>query len=221
VESAQEVLASPLIQRLRERQVSLQAQIVELSTVYLPGHPRIRSLQSQLSNLDGQIRQEVEKTLTALKTGARVAAAREKSLLASLDQAKVAVSESNDQEIELRALEREAAAQRDLLESFLARYREAIARTDADYLPADARIISRAVAPEDPSYPKKLMMAIAAGVATFLIGAAMLLLREFTSGRAFRIIDSARLRAWRLPSRSIGWWTKSRGSWRARAVISR
>ena len=43
--------------------------------------------------------------------------------------------------------EREAAAQRELLESFLARYREASARTDANYLPADARIISRAVPP--------------------------------------------------------------------------
>jgi uncharacterized protein involved in exopolysaccharide biosynthesis len=188
LESAQEVLESPLIQRLRERQVSLRAQIVELSTVYLPGHPRIRSLQSQLSNLEGQIRQEAEKTLNALRTAARVAAARETSLIASLDQAKVAVSESNDQEIELRALEREAAAQRDLLESFLARYREAIARTDADYLPADARIISRAVAPQDPSYPKRTMMTIAAGVAAFLIGAAILLLREFSSGRAFRMI---------------------------------
>ncbi len=63
----------------------------------------------------------------------------------SLNDAKADVSRSNDQGIELRALEREATAQRDLLESFLSRYREAAARTDANYLPADARIISHAV----------------------------------------------------------------------------
>ena len=63
-----------------------------------------------------------------------------------------------------------------------------MARTDANYLPADARIISRAVAPREPSFPKKTMMAIAAAVATLLIASAILLLCEFTSGRAFRVI---------------------------------
>ena len=149
------MLNSQLIQRLRERQVALQAQIAELSTTLLPGHPRIRALKEQVANLDGQIRDETAKVLASLQTAARVAAAREQSLVKSLNEAKVDVSRSNDQGIELRALEREAAAQRDLLELFLARYREAAARTDANYLPADARIISRAVPPIEPSFPKK------------------------------------------------------------------
>ena len=189
LEASQEVLDSQLIQRLRERQVALRAQIAELSTTLLPAHPRIRALEGQLANMNGQIRQEAEKVKAALNTAARVAAAREKSLVESLNAAKGDVTRSNAQEIELRALEREAAAQRDLLESFLARYREAVARTDADYLPADARIISRAVAPREPSFPKKTMMAAAAAIAVFLLAAAILLLREFTSGRAFRVVD--------------------------------
>jgi len=188
LENSQEVLDSPLIQRLRERQVALRTDIAELSTTYLPGHPRIRALQDQLGNIEGQIRQEAQKILAALNTAARVAAAREESLLTSLDTAKQAVSQSNDQSIELRALEREAAAQRELLESFLARYREAVARTDADYLPADARIISRAVEPRSPSFPKKGMMAVAAALATFILVSALILIREFATGRAFRVI---------------------------------
>jgi uncharacterized protein involved in exopolysaccharide biosynthesis len=189
LEASPEVLDSALIQRLRERQVALQAEIADLSTTFLPGHPRIQALRGQLANLEPQIRQEARRVLASLNTAARVAAAREESLMDSLDLAKSAVALSNEQEIQLRALEREAAAQRDLLESFLARYREALARTDANYLPADARIISRAVAPLEPSYPKKAMMALAAGLAALLITAALLLLREFTSGRAFRIVD--------------------------------
>jgi uncharacterized protein involved in exopolysaccharide biosynthesis len=191
LDASTEVLSSPLIQRLRERQVALRAQIAELSTTMLPGHPRIRALQEQVANLDGQIRDEVTKVLTSLQTAARVAAAREQSLVESLNEAKVDVSRSNDQGIELRALEREAAAQRELLESFLARYREAAARTDASYLPADARIISQAVPPSDPSFPKRTMMAIAAAIAVLLIGSAIVLLAEFTSGRAFRVIGYA------------------------------
>lgn len=188
LDSSTEVLNSQLVQRLRERQVALRAQVAELSTTLLPGHPRIRSLEGQVANLEEQIRQEAAKILTSLQTAARVAAARENSLVASLDAAKGDVSRSNDEEIELRALEREAAAQRELLESFLARYREAAARTDANYLPADARIISYAIAPRQPSFPKKVMMAVAAAVAALLLTTALLLLREFTSGRAFRVI---------------------------------
>jgi exopolysaccharide transport family protein len=188
LDSSEEVLNSQLIQRLRERQVALQVQVAELSTTLLPGHPRIRALQGQVANLEDQIRGEGRKVLASLQTAARIAAAREESLLKSLNEAKVDVSQSNDQGIELRALEREAAAQRDLLESFLARYREAAARTDANYIPADARIISRAVAPQNPSFPKKTMMSIAAAIVVLLVAAAVVLLREFMSGRAFRVI---------------------------------
>lgn len=205
LEASQEVLNSQLVQRLQERQVTLRSQIAELSTTLLPGHPRIRALQGQLGNLEGQIREEARKIQVSLNTAARVAAAREQSLVASLDTATVDVSRSDEQEIELRALEREAAAQRGLLESLLARYREALARTDADYLPADARIISRAVAPSDPSYPKKAMMSVAAGLATFLLLTALLLLRELTTGRAFRVVDYGMAEApgtWREPTGS-------------------
>jgi uncharacterized protein involved in exopolysaccharide biosynthesis len=188
LDSSQEVLESPLVQRLRERQVALRSEIADLSTTFLPGHPRIRALQGQLNNLDGQVRQEVGRVQASLNTAARVAAARERSLLGSLNEAKVAVNRTSGQEIELRALEREAAAQRDLLESLLGRYREALARTNADYLPADARIISRAMAPGDPSFPNKPMISVAAGLTAFLLGAALLMMGEFSSGRAFRIV---------------------------------
>ncbi|MBA3517140.1 MAG: GumC family protein [Rhizobiales bacterium] len=87
LETSQEVLDSALIQRLQERQVALGAQIAELSTTLLPAHPRIRALQGQLADLEGQIRQEGRKVQTSLNTAARVAAAREQSLLASLDDA--------------------------------------------------------------------------------------------------------------------------------------
>ena len=41
-----------LIQRLRERQVQLKADIADLSTTLLDNHPRIRALRSQLADLD-------------------------------------------------------------------------------------------------------------------------------------------------------------------------
>jgi exopolysaccharide transport family protein len=203
LDASEEVLNSQLIQRLRERQGALRAQMAELTTTLLPTHPRIRALEGQVANLEEQIRDEARKVLASLQTAARVAAAREESLLKSLNEAKGDVSRSNEGAIELRALEREAAAQRELLESFLSRYREAAARTDANYIPADARIISRAVSPSEPSFPKRTMMAIAAAVATLLIASAILLLFEFTSGRAFRIIGYDLIERDRIPDEPV------------------
>lgn len=181
-----EVLASGLIERLREREAQLRSEIADLSTTLLPNHPRVRSLNSQLADLERQIRTEAQKVQTSLESEARTAKAREDSLLAELNRLKAESARVDEESVELRALEREAAAQRELLESYLARYREATSRADRNYLPADARIFSRATVPAEPYFPKILPIVIAAFVASLLVMAIVTLLRELFSGRAMR-----------------------------------
>lgn len=181
-----EVLSSDLIQRLRERQVQLKADIADLSTTLLDNHPRIRALRSQLADLDEQIRGEAEKVLKSLETQVQTAKFREAQLLADLNTAKAASAQAGDDEVELRALEREAAAQRQLLESYLTRYREASSRKDRSYLPADARIFSRAVVPTEPYFPKILPIVGAAFAGSLLFMSIITLLQELFSGRAMR-----------------------------------
>ena len=65
--------------------------------------------------------------------------------------------------------EREAKAQRDLLESYLAKYREANTRENIEAAPADGRIISRASVSNTPAYPKKLPIVLIATLATLLL----------------------------------------------------
>jgi len=181
-----DVLSSALIQRLRERQVELRAQIAELSTTLLDGHPRIRALNSQLADLDSQIRSEAQKVLQGLENEARTAQLREKQLIADLNTLKAESARAGDRTVELRALEREAASQRELLESYLTRYREAASRRDRNYLPVDARVFSRAIAPAEPYFPKILPIVGAAFVASLLVMAILTLLQELFSGRAMR-----------------------------------
>ncbi len=78
-------------------------------------------------------------------------------------------SSNNGQDVQLRALEREAKAQRDLLESYLAKYREATTRENIEAAPADGRIISRASVSNTPAYPKKLPIVLIATLATLLL----------------------------------------------------
>lgn len=188
-----DVLSSPLIQRLRERQAQLQADIADLSTTLLDNHPRIRALRSQLGDLDAQIRREANNVLDSLMTEAKTAGLREEQLVGSLNRMKAESARAGEEEVELRALEREAASQRDLLESYLTRYREATSRNDRNYMPVDARVFSPATVPAEPYFPKILPIVIAAFIASLLIMAIATMLQELFSGRAMRPAPGARI----------------------------
>ena len=168
---ASEILNSELVRRLDEQRVTLRAQLAEQSATLLDGHPRIKELKAQLADLDSQLREEAGKISRALENDARIAEGRVDGLSASLEQLKRQATSSNGQDVQLRALEREAKAQRDLLESYLAKYREANTRENIEAAPADGRIISRATVSNTPAYPKKLPIVLIATLATLVLSA--------------------------------------------------
>lgn len=186
LDSFPEVQASAAIQRLRDREGQIKSDIADLSTTLLENHPRIRSLRSQLADIDRQIRSEAQNVLAALVTQAQTAQDRESQLVTDLNRLKAESARAGEEQVELNALEREAAAQRQLLESYLTRYREASSRQDRNYLPVDARIFSRAATPTEPYFPKIIPIVSAAFVASLLVMSIVTLLRELFSGRAMR-----------------------------------
>ncbi|GAB4238759.1 MAG: exopolysaccharide transport family protein [Methyloligellaceae bacterium] len=186
IASAPDVLRSPLIQRLLEQRVRVRREIAELSATLLPSHPRIRQLRSELADLDRQIRQEAEKIVVALRNEARIAGAREESLRNSLNELKKQAGETSANQIKLRALQREAKANRDLLESYLARLNEANARRDVSAVPAHASIISHAHVEDEPSFPKKGPISALVAIAVGLITVASLIVKELVTVTHFR-----------------------------------
>lgn len=184
IEAMPEVLSSPLVQRLVERRVQINTEIADLSTTLLENHPRIRSLRSQLVDLDRQIREEGRKVLQALEREGASAQRREQELAAELNQLKAASAESSEREVELRALEREATAQRELLESYLTRHREASSRFERNYLPVDARVFARAMPPAEPYFPKPVPIVGASFAGALMLAILAILMRELFSGRA-------------------------------------
>ena len=143
VESS-DIANSESMRRLVEQRVALRSQLAEQSSTLLDQHPRIKELRAQIAELDRQIKTEGERLARQLDNDAAVAGNRLESLIISIDQVKKLASQNNEQDVALRALEREAKTQRDLLESYLAKYREASARDNINAAPPEARIISRA-----------------------------------------------------------------------------
>ncbi|MGJ4928192.1 GumC family protein [Bradyrhizobium sp. HKCCYLS2038] len=187
---ASEVLNSELMRRLSEQRVNLRAQLAEQSSTLLDNHPRIKELKAQLGDLDRQIRDEAGKISRSLDSDARIAEGRVQMLSQSLDQAKKQASSTNGEDVKLRALEREAKAQRDLLESYLAKYREANTRESLDTPPAEGRIISRAVVSNTPAYPKKLPVVLIATLATLMLTSGVVITGELLRLTAPRAVSA-------------------------------
>jgi uncharacterized protein involved in exopolysaccharide biosynthesis/Mrp family chromosome partitioning ATPase len=166
-----DIANSESMRRLVEQRIAVRAQLAEQSTTLGPRHPRIKELNAQVAEIDRQIRGEGERLARQLDNDAKVAGNRLQELTESLNQVKKLASQTNEQDVALRALEREAKTQRDLLESYLVKYREAAARDSINAAPPEARIISSASRPLKPAYPKKLPTVLIAAFAGFALSA--------------------------------------------------
>src|SRR5665213_4159388 len=162
---------SDSMRRLIELRNQLRSQLAEQSTTLLDQHPRIKELKAQIAEVEREIRSEGERLARQLDNDAKVAGDRLETLTASINTVKKLVSQTNTQDVQLRALERDAKTERDLLESYLAKYREATARDNINAAPPEARIISRASPAIKPNYPKKLPTVLIAAFAAFALSA--------------------------------------------------
>lgn len=182
-----DVVGSPTIQRLKENETTIRSQISDLSSSLLEGHPRIRALRNQLTGIERQLQEETRKVLASLENEANVSRLREQQLVQQLNVLKTESVRAGEQQVGLNDLEREASAQRQLLETYLARYREATSRAGSvDSTPADARVISAAVEPREPYFPKTGAITIVVTLAAFLLSCIVVMLVELFTGRALK-----------------------------------
>jgi uncharacterized protein involved in exopolysaccharide biosynthesis/Mrp family chromosome partitioning ATPase len=168
-----EVNNNELVRRLLEQRAALKAQIAFEERTLLPGHPRMKELGSQLRDLEMQVRSAAERAARSFENDSRAAGARVESLQAELNSQKKSAALSNEDEVQLKALERDATSLREQLNSYRARFLDAAARSGETTSPADARIISRAFAQNEPTFPKKLPIVLLATLGTLVVCSAL------------------------------------------------
>ncbi len=153
IESAVEVLQSPLIRDFRRDESRVEREVAELSEEYGERHPRMINARANLRDLRARIKIEVDRIVQGLRNEVAVARARAASVARSLGAVKTQVAKLNKLEVRLRALEREATASRTLLENLLQRSKQTVSQES--FQQADASIVSYASLPDRPSFPKK------------------------------------------------------------------
>lgn len=177
MDSAANVLASPLIQNLREQEAEVRRTEAEMSSKYGDLHPKVVNARAQYKELETKIGEEVSKVLQGLVNEVDIAHAKEAQLKKELQELEDrAVVEMQDS-VNLRQLEREAEANRVLYENFLNRYKETSQEQDLQI--ADSRIIARADAPLDASFPKKWLFALMGFLMGGVVGVFITYLMEY------------------------------------------
>lgn len=183
LDSIPEVVDSPLIQALEEKEAEIERQVAEMSATYGPMHPRIQNIKAQQNEIKGKIRSEVQKIVSSVRNAARTSEARYNALKLSLENAKSEVGRSNVDSVALRQLEREAEASRTLFENFLERYKRNSAQEE--FQQTNAWIISPASVPLRPSFPPTKPILAGVTLIALFLGALLVLFLEALD-RTFR-----------------------------------
>ncbi|WP_224702123.1 GumC family protein [Devosia aquimaris] len=184
IEGVSDVRDSAVIQNLSEEKARLRSEMAQKAATLLPSHPTMRAINAQIAELDAQIAAEGRRVADALEAEAQIEGDLEASLKADLARTKTSASTATQDGVTLDGLQREAKAQRDLLEAYLLRYNEAFSKTEANSALPDVRVVSEAAPSVVPASPKTQMILLAVGIVALAGQVGLVVFGELISGRA-------------------------------------
>ncbi|MFN4238417.1 MAG: GumC family protein [Vogesella sp.] len=169
------VIRNPLLLDAQRQLADAERKHADVSQRYGPEHPRMVQSQAELSAAQENLKRQVTAITSSVTNDYEVARATERSLEATLGQARGGAQADNRKNFELAVLEREVASNRQLYDMFVTRAKETAASQDLQS--SIGRVVDYAEVPELPEAPKKAQITLMAFVLALLLGAATALLR--------------------------------------------
>jgi polysaccharide biosynthesis transport protein len=167
---------APSAEQLREQDSSLTAQLQSLTSRLGPNHPEVLALRREIDQVRHDLTTETGRVLAAEEADVRAAQERVTALEQDLADSKAHVDRSEQSEIPLNALERDADASRTLLAAVLQSLQETAQRAAVETV--DAHEVSLALPPDAPSFPRSGPMLAAAVAFGLLFGLFVVYLQE-------------------------------------------
>ncbi len=184
-----DAISNSIITDMRSKYLATARREAEVATLLGSEHQTVLSLRAEMDEYRRQMFEELRRIASGYESAVAVARAHQQSLEAKVGDATVVSASANDSMVQLRELQREADAYRELYQAFLQRYQEAA--NQQSFPVTEARIISDASHPTRPTEPnllRALAVAIAAGA---VIGGLIAAVREFRD-RNFRTGEQVR-----------------------------
>ncbi len=153
VQSLPDVSNSGALPSLRQQAAALSQQEADLLARYGAPHPLVVNVRAQQRDIERAIAAEARRLAAGIKNEYELAQSRVASLDRSLQDVTGQTSADDATAIRLRELERTVAVNKSLFEDFLQRAK--ITQQESTFEPREARVITPALLPGAPSYPRK------------------------------------------------------------------
>lgn len=164
-----EILSSGSAEALRNSYNERLAELAAAQARFGDRHPTVVSLKAEISHLKSLMRGEAERIIAQLKAERDLARSNAAKTEEALQKLQAKSTETKQLAVQLRQLERNADASRQVLEQFLSRSEETSQLGQLQR--PDARLVSIAEPPIQPSWPKRSLIFAVAGIVGAALGA--------------------------------------------------
>lgn len=174
-----EILNSQTILQLRTEQSRVERSILEIDQSGATQSAQLPQLKSQLASLKTQVAEEVQQIIDSLRNEIAVTQRQQVAVESSLKVMQDSMSTANQALVHADQLDREAAANRAIYESYLTRYKQTIEQDGI--ASAEARMISRAVPAMSKASPQLktwLALGMVGGIGLGFFAAFLLEMRD-------------------------------------------
>lgn len=168
LETLPEITAHPGVQQVKAEVISAERKVSELSKFYGPKHPKLMSARSELTTIQQNLHQQIQKLINGISEEANAVSQNLAALEAEMQRAKGQYQDLSGKEAEYQRLSREVETNRQLFDTFMARQKET--EVTGNFNSAVARFTDLAVAAVDPIKPNKKLIVILAFVAAVGFG---------------------------------------------------
>ena len=171
------ISTNSVVQGLIKSRASASRRVSELSKRYGRKHPRMLAAVSDVAQIEKELEVQVKNVASGLEVNYQAARETEQSLRQKIAEVKRRLQGVNRKEFELRELEREVEANRQVYEVFLNRGKET---SEAGNLEAvNARVIDEAIPADYPIKPRKKKIVMIAVLFSGIFAAAVVLLLDW------------------------------------------
>ncbi len=175
LESLPEAIQSNTIVQLRARAVDASRAEVELARVLGPNHPALQQARAQVQDVQSAIKSEVKRIAQAVRNVATSERINVQSLQAHFNSLKALTQTNEKAMVQLRELELKANSDRAVYETYLAKAKAATEEQAINN--TNIRLISRAILPEQRSWPRTIPLMTGALFGGIFLGIMLAFLR--------------------------------------------
>jgi exopolysaccharide transport family protein len=165
LDSIREFLDSPVIQKVRERELEISKREAELSQKYGPRHPKMVALRAEKKAIERQRVGEINQIINSLENQYKIAQTKEKAIRSALENQKQQAMITRKKAIGFNVIKREVETNQQLFDMLLSKVKEARITEELDV--GSVMVVDPAQVPKDPSRPRvklNLVLAVVGGL---------------------------------------------------------